>query len=510
MIIMADAKLVGNNLKRYSGEKIKINRFISGKFDSGFVAFVADTFKLASGTIIAQALIILAFPMVTRLYSPDAFGIAALFASITGTIGSIVCLRYQMAIMLPKSDEEAANLFAVSLIFAAALSFLSLPALLLGEQIILKTLNEPRLGQYFWLMPLAIFANGVFQAFVNWNSRTRHFGRISTANIANSIGTVSTQVGSGLAGYVNGGSLIVANTLGIFVSAVILACQTWRDYRSQLQKSLNWNIMIAGIRRYKNFPLYDTWGILLNTFSGQLPTFILASFFSSKIVGYYSVANMVLLLPMNLIGSSIFQVFFSHASKARLEGNLAAIVEQTVFYLEIIAIYPIVMMSIIGKEIFAIVLGGPWAEAGVYAQILAVWVFLMFITSPISALFSILERQRLGVLVNAIVILARIGALILGGILNAPRISLILFSFTGVVFYGGSLYWLLSKSNVSFLGLIIKSRIYYLYAFAIGIILIFLKLSVQLTPLKLITIGLLFGMLYYIYIFKNLSIRLSD
>ena len=421
----------------------------------------------------------------------------------------MVCLRYHMALMLPKRDEDAANLFAASLISASTLSFLSLPALLLGEHVILQTLNEPRLGQYIWLMPIAIFANGLLQSLTNWNSRTRHFGRISFANVSSSFTSVSIQVGSGYAGYINAGSLIAANILGLSISTLTLAYYTWRNYHSFLRESLDVNIMIAGIKRYKNFPLYDTWGTLLNTISTTLPTFILASFFSSDVVGYYSVATMILMLPMNLIGSAIFQVFFSHASGAILKNNLAAIVEQIVYYLEIIAIYPVILISIIGEEIFAVVLGSHWSEAGIYAQILALWIFFAFITSPISALFSVFERQRLGVLFNAVMILARMGALILGGVLGSPRISLILFAFVGVIFNGGSFYWLLYKSNVSPLKMIIKAKNYYIYALSIGVILILLKWIFHMNPISLMTIGLLFGAIFYIYLFRSLSNNIS-
>lgn len=78
-------------------------------------SFCSNVLKLTTGSVFAQALGILVAPIVTRLFAPEAFGIAALFASIAGVISVVACLRYELSIMLPETDEDAANLLGVSL-----------------------------------------------------------------------------------------------------------------------------------------------------------------------------------------------------------------------------------------------------------------------------------------------------------------------------------------------------------------------------------------------------------
>ncbi len=99
-------------------------------------SFASDVLKLVSGTAFAQGLTICASPFLTRLYGPEAFGTLALFVSITSIIGAIACLRYELAIMLPESDEEAANLLGVSLCFVVLISILTVPMVWLGRPII--------------------------------------------------------------------------------------------------------------------------------------------------------------------------------------------------------------------------------------------------------------------------------------------------------------------------------------------------------------------------------------
>jgi O-antigen/teichoic acid export membrane protein len=55
-------------------------------------SFATDVLKLASGTTLTQIIVVLASPLLTRLYGPEAFGFLALFTSITSIIGVIACM----------------------------------------------------------------------------------------------------------------------------------------------------------------------------------------------------------------------------------------------------------------------------------------------------------------------------------------------------------------------------------------------------------------------------------
>jgi O-antigen/teichoic acid export membrane protein len=71
--------------------------------------------RLVSGTVFSQPLLLLATPVLSRCYAPEAFGLTALFLSLTDILGELSCMRYEFSIVLPKSDREAANLLGVSL-----------------------------------------------------------------------------------------------------------------------------------------------------------------------------------------------------------------------------------------------------------------------------------------------------------------------------------------------------------------------------------------------------------
>lgn len=149
--------------------------------------FATDVLKLVTGTTFAQIIAVLASPLLTRLYGPEAFGFLALFTSITSIIGVVACMRYELAIMLPKTDEEAANLLGLSVLCVVVVSGLTVPALYFGGDAILSLLRAPRPGSYLVLVSPFVFISGAFLALNYWNSRTKHFGRLSVARVTSSL-----------------------------------------------------------------------------------------------------------------------------------------------------------------------------------------------------------------------------------------------------------------------------------------------------------------------------------
>ena len=411
--------------------------------------FVSDVLKLVSGATFVQAFGVLIAPILAQLFAPEAFGIAALFASIILVIQVILTLGYDRAIMLPEADEEAANLLGVSLWAVVIISLLTIPIVWFGQTQIANWLGAPTLAAYLWLLPLTLFLNGLYQALRAWNSRSRRFGRLSLADASASLSTSGAKLAAGFAGYTTGGSLIGGNILGTFVSSTILGRQIWRDDYALLRESINRPNMLSGLKRYRKFPFLNTGSTLLNTLSWQLPIFMLSMFFSPTVVGFYSLGNRVVRLPMIFVGRAVGQVFYQRAAVAFHSGELVSVVLPVYRRLVIYSLFPMLFLTLTGKELFIAIFGATWTEAGIYTQILSVYMFFVFISSPLAALFNVLEKQEVAVIVNIILLLSRYIALLLGGMTDNILYTLILFSLSGILVYGGYSMYILHAAGVS-------------------------------------------------------------
>lgn len=69
--------------------------------------FNKNVTTLFTGTVIAQAIPIAISPILSRLYSPDEFGVWALYVSLVMFFSVFSTGRYQFAIMLPKEKKRS-------------------------------------------------------------------------------------------------------------------------------------------------------------------------------------------------------------------------------------------------------------------------------------------------------------------------------------------------------------------------------------------------------------------
>src|SRR5690554_5233805 len=77
-------------------------------------SLVRNASKLASGTIVAQIIAFITIPILTRLYSQEAFGLLAAFSAVVGFVSSFATLKYDTALVLPKEDRDAYTLLKLS------------------------------------------------------------------------------------------------------------------------------------------------------------------------------------------------------------------------------------------------------------------------------------------------------------------------------------------------------------------------------------------------------------
>ena len=460
--------------------------------------FTENALKLVAGRVLSQGISVLVAPIVVRLFAPEIFGVAALFTAISGVIGVVVCLGYDRSILLPKTNEEASNLLGLSLFFVLIITGISVLSIFFAGDAIAKLLNSQELRQYFWLLPVSVFVNGIFLVLNYWSSRTKHFGRLSVVGVISSVVSQGTKLGAGFAGIVSGGALIGATILGRTISTFVLGVQIWRDNRYLFKANIRWKKMIAGLKRHKKFPIYNTWSALLNIAAQQIPAVMLSFYFSPKVVGFYALGLMVLNTPMRLVGQAIAQIFFQKISdEHNRTGNLSEVVEEVFKRLVSFGIFPILLLSIIGKDVFIVAFGARWGEAGCYVQILGIWIFFAFIFSPISTLYIVLEKQWYGLVFNAVLFIVRAISLICGGLMGDVRIALIFFSGTSAIVYLFMTLWLLLCVNISLFNvakIFLKNTVLCIPALSIVAL---CKFCFDLTPLRLVLIGIIVSLPYY-------------
>jgi O-antigen/teichoic acid export membrane protein len=463
------------------------------------------------GSALAQGLVVITAPVIARLFAPEAFGIAALFTSIMSIVIVVSCLRYELSIMLPKTDEEAVNLLGLSVCSVFVISVLTGLLVFLASDQIAELFNAPNLRKYLWLIPPAVFIGGLFTALNHWNSRTKHFGRLSIARILSSTVAQTTKIGVGFAGFVSGGVLIATRLLGMFVSTGVLFVQIWRTDQVLFRENIRLKPVIAGLQRYKEFPIYSMWSAILISVSQQFPFWILAFYFPTDVVGSFAIGRNVIMLPLTMVGSAVTMVFFQKSAEAfHRDGELSTVVGEVFKRLVIFGGFILFLLGLIGEEVFVIAFGARWSEAGVYAQILALWMFTFFITSPISNLFYVFEKQAAFLLATVVTLSLRVLSLVVGSLSGNPRVALALFSGVSTLTTFAVCCWLLAIAGVpmrrifDYFGKFLKICMPILGMIALS------KWVFKLNPLGVVSVGFFGAVIYYAIILKNDKILMDN
>ena len=390
---------------------------------------------LVGGTVGAQILLVLAAPILTRLYTPDDFGLLAVYGSLLAIIGVVASLHYELAIPLPEEDNDAANIVVICLVLVVATGLFTGATSFLWGGVIAELLGVPKLVKYLWLLPLGIVLTGFYTVFNYCGIRDKRFGDIATARLNQALATLAIQIVGFKLGVV---ALLLGQVIGQAVGTIRLAIQTLKNpgFSHLSMYKIKTNLV-----RYKEFPMYATGSSLVNTAGHQLPPLIFAMFFSAGTAGLYALANRLLTIPANLIGGALAQVFLSHGVDRHREGTLGEMYALLQNMLVRIGLPPTIFIVLVGPELFVIVFGEIWREAGVFSQWLAIGTFFGFIVSPLSQIFTILEKQKLGMILQFSLFLLRSIGILFGVWLNSILWAVILFSVGGALGYIVYIYY---------------------------------------------------------------------
>ena len=347
-------------------------------------------------------------PILTRLFDAEAFGIVAVFASVVSIFGAIACFRYEQAIVTAKSHNMALCMFVLGICIAKGLSVVILIAGIFGHDLILNQIGLASISAYFWLIPLNILIIGLHSSFNLWNTRHKQFSIVSAATITGGLATTFFNVVFGLLGYNTGKDLVLAAVIGQSSAVLVFAVLSYYAARQKNYKKPRLEKIKTGLIRYKKFPLYSSWAILMGASAWLLPTILMGIFFDPRFVGLYALGFKIIQMPTSFIGSAIGQVFFEASKNAKKTGKLGETVETLTASIIAVFIFPYLALLIIGAEFYAVVFGQDWWKAGLYSQILAPWAFVWFLSSPLTPLFSVLERQKSQLIWNIFNIISRL------------------------------------------------------------------------------------------------------
>ncbi len=355
--------------------------------------FSRNVVTLMSGTIVAQAIPIAITPILTRLYSPESFGLLALFLSFIFVLGSIANARYELAILLPKNDEDALNIAALGLVIAFCFSLILFVIVVVFNSHLVRLLNTEEIGFWLYFIPFSVLMVGLFNVLNYLNTRKKLYKDIARANIYKSLGMAVVQI---TVGSVKAGATGLIS--GEIISRVISNVRLIKNIKAHYDlRSVRFFSMKGMAKQYVKFPKFSLWGTLANTSSIHLTNVLISMVYNIATLGFYTLVQRVLSTPTSLIGASIGQVFFQEAVVEKEKTGIAKeVFRKTLIRLFLAGLFIFSILYWIVEDLFAFVFGEEWRIAGVYAQILIPLFYVVFFVSPLTLMNLVFEKNEIG------------------------------------------------------------------------------------------------------------------
>ena len=402
--------------------------------------FFKNVATLISGTTVAQAFSVIIYIFLSRIYTNEDFGVFGLYMNILNITIIFSTAKYEVAILLPKSDRDSVNLLGLSGLISSCVSLILVVLVVLFNNQVCQWLGNDEVSTWLYFIPLSTLLVGLFTSFRNYSNREKRYKLIAGANIGQSLSNSTLKLGLGLviagaAGLISG--VVFGQLIGFLIFFLVHAGVNREKFRW-----LKFSEMKRLAKQYDLFPRYNMWQGLVNNLSGAFPVFIFSSYFSTATAGLFTFGYMIIYRPINLIANAFYQVMFQRFVEKKHQGALI-LPEVLLFIKRAIQgmLIPFILMGIFAPEIFGFIFGEEWIEAGRYTQIILPWIFMVGLVMPLSFIPDLYKKQRTAMIIDAVRLITRLGGLIVGVVLENVYIGLALYSGFSALLIGYSLLW---------------------------------------------------------------------
>jgi lipopolysaccharide exporter len=392
---------------------------------------------LAAGTVGGNLMLLLASPLVSRLYEPADLGRLAAFLAFANVAVVVASLCYEYSVVTPKDPADAAKL-------AIGAVAVSVPLGLLASLVLLVFIKQNLLGYgelvpaVAWLVAPYIWVSVAGVAARYWLVRERAFGPISRALVVQNGGRALGQVGLGSIG-LGWGGLVLGDLVGRLAGTLRMAAAGRRTLPAGILP-MRWREVRRTLARYREFPIYSLPSTLLDALALNLTLPMLVFFYGTAAAGQFSLVQFVLAIPVALLGSSLGDVFHgriaadAHDAPERIRPFFLRMAA-TLFVLGSV---PIGLFAVFGPRIFSTIYGSNWELAGAMTTALAPWAVAQLVVGPLSRVVYVLGGQRLKLAYDVVSLAAVVG--VLGG---AGRAGLPVLTAVGLLSIAQALAYVL-------------------------------------------------------------------
>lgn len=366
--------------------------------------------RMVGARVLSQLIPILLSPLLTRIYTPQEFGVFEVYLTVVSIAGIISNGRYALSILLPKKDEESHVLALFSTLLTAIFTLVFFIVIYIFKDSFFSLLNIESIKQYLPLLSINILFFGICEIFFILELREKKYKKLALNVIVHSTVMIICRL---IFGYMNMGSygLILSYLIGYIVSASLLLYKfrliiTFNFFKEKVQNLA---------KQYINFPRFSLMSDGMQNLTNSFPSILLNKYFGSSSAGYFSLSDKILGSPLWFVTSSVGDVYRQEATEQfRIIGSCKNIFIKTVKSLFFLGILPFLFIFFIIPLLIPFIFGSDWAMTGIFVKIFSFMYFTSFLTNPILYTVNILNKQKYSVIFQIMKLASILIAFVIG------------------------------------------------------------------------------------------------
>lgn len=350
---------------------------------------------IMAGTASSQLITIVAMPIVTRLYTPEMFGIFSVYLAFFNFCLTFTSLKYDSALLVARDEEETHQIMRVGTFFVVVMSLLAIPSLwFLNSSEILGFNLLP-----WWatiVCSISLLGFGLYSLYRSWLLWFKDAKVISFSAISRSAANAVVRLVSGL---------INSSIVGLFLAEIAGSWSSLLMARKNIRSRLKvappkWDIsvLLSVAAKYRKFPIFEAPSSMINALSGSIQVPIVATLYGAQAAGWYGLARLLYAIPNGQIGGAVADVFQMELSECVRNKNISRgsyLFSKFTKRLALVGLIPFTFAIFVAPIITPYVFGESWSGMGVLIAYIAPWMYAALIVSSMSRALSVLQKQEL-------------------------------------------------------------------------------------------------------------------
>ncbi|HCW7221653.1 TPA: type 8 capsular polysaccharide synthesis protein Cap8K [Staphylococcus aureus] len=377
--------------------------------------FIGDSFLMILSSGIAQVILIITNPIITRLYSPAEFGEFTIFSNIAMILIPIINARYDLLIVNAKNDRSANILSQISFLISLLILLILIPILAISAWL------YPNFILDFIFIIIMLFLVSLTNIFTNYLNKERKYKVLSLINVFRAGSMALLQIIFGLLSLGSLG-LIIGFSLS-YITGITLGYKTFKKHFNIVRNKEETKALFL---ENKNQLVYSTPSILLNSLSFSVVVFFIGILYTNTEVGIYGMAIRVLGIPVTIISLGLSKIFMQQANDYYIErGNFRNLLLKFSSTLVIVSIILYVPLYLFSEELVNILLGHSWVDAITVIKIVIPLFVIRLIVSTVSLSVIVLQKQQLELILQALFLIGTTVTFVISKMLNLTFLNFV-------------------------------------------------------------------------------------